>query len=70
MATGNPGMPTPYDQGVEHGKRGMTFEQIYDQPEEEVDASDYQRGYDAGISSYALEQARKYGLVKKGRTRR
>ena len=37
MATGNAGMLTPYEQGVDHARRGYSWQQIYDQPGEEAE---------------------------------
>lgn len=45
MATGNAGMLTPYEQGVDHARRGYSWQQIYDQPGEEDAARDYRDGY-------------------------
>ena len=43
--TGNAGMPTPYDQGLASARRGESYENIYDQPGEEVERKDYENGY-------------------------
>jgi hypothetical protein len=45
MATGNAGMLTPYEQGVDHARRGYSWQQIYDQPGEEHEARAYRDGY-------------------------
>lgn len=47
-ATGNPGMPTPYDQGREDAKKGRPYDNPYDQPGEEREHSEYKKGYQHG----------------------
>lgn len=47
-ATGNAGMPTPYEQGRDAALRGEAFRQVYDQPGEHVEARDFAAGYAAG----------------------
>lgn len=45
MATGNPGMLSPYEQGADAARRGYKWEQIYDQPGEQREAREYRDGY-------------------------
>lgn len=52
MATGNPGMGTPYDQGYEDGKKGYPWQQIYDQPGEELEADAYKRGFQYAYNKF------------------
>lgn len=54
MATGNAGMKTPYEQGYEDGCKGYMWQQIYDQPGEEVEADDYKSGFEAGFNKYYI----------------
>jgi hypothetical protein len=46
--TGNPGMPTPYDQGRDDAKKGRAYDNPYDQPGEEQEHSQYKKGYEQG----------------------
>ena len=46
--TGNPGMPTPYDQGRADAKKGRPYDNPYDQPGEEQEYRDYRKGYEQG----------------------
>ena len=52
MATGNPGMKTPYEQGYDAGKQGLLFEQIYDQRGEELEADAYRRGFETAYNKF------------------
>ena len=47
-ATGNPGMPRPYDQGREDAKKGRPYDNPYDQPGEEHEHNEYKKGYRHG----------------------
>jgi hypothetical protein len=58
--TGNPGMPTPYDQGRNDAKKGRAYENPYDQPGEEQEHSQYKKGY---------EQGKKQGVAEAGNSR-
>jgi hypothetical protein len=46
--TGNPGMPTPYDQGLNDAKKDRAYDNPYDQPGEEQEHSQYKKGYEQG----------------------
>ena len=46
--TGNPGMPTPYDQGRADAKKGRPYDNPYDQPGEEQEHRNYRKGYEQG----------------------
>jgi hypothetical protein len=46
--TGNPGMPTPYDQGLNDAKKGRVYDNPYNQPGEEQEHSQYKKGYEQG----------------------
>ncbi len=46
--TGNPGMPTPYDQGRDDAKKGRAYDNPYDQPGEEQEHSQYKKGHEQG----------------------
>ena len=46
--TGNPGMPTPYDQGRADAKKGRPYDNPYDQPGEEQEHRSYRKGYEQG----------------------
>ncbi len=54
--TGNPGMPTPYDQGLDDAKKGRAYDNPYDQPGEEQEHSQYKKGYEQGKQGVAEEQ--------------
>lgn len=47
-ATGNPGMPTPHDQGRADAKKGRPYDNPYDQPGEQQEHSQYKKGYEQG----------------------
>jgi hypothetical protein len=50
--SGNPGMPTPFDQGfaaAEHLYACYEYSNPYDQPGEEEAQADYAKGFDAGV---------------------
>jgi DNA-binding CsgD family transcriptional regulator len=44
--TGNPGMPTPYDQGRADAKKGRPYDNPYNQSGEEQEHRNYRKGYD------------------------
>lgn len=46
--TGNPGMPTPYDQGLNDAKKGRAYDNPYDQSGEEQEHIQYKKGYEQG----------------------
>ena len=50
--SGNAGMDTPYEQGEKYGIRGEQYENIYDQPGEEVEFEQYKQGYYSGLRRY------------------
>ena len=49
---GNAGMKTPYEQGYADGEHGLVWQQIYDQVGEEIEAADYQRGFESGYDVF------------------
>jgi len=59
MATGNAGMKTPYEQGYADGRKGLPWQQIYDQPGEEVEADDYKRGFEAAYNKFFVTIGKK-----------
>ena len=65
--TGNPGMPTPYDQGQADAKKGRPYDNPYDQPGEEQEHRNYRKGYEQGkqqgVAEGSLEE---YGDTAKG----
>lgn len=52
MATGNPGMKTPYGQGYADGLEGCIYDNPYDQLGEEVEAEDYLRGFEVAYNKF------------------
>ena len=54
--TGNPGMPTPYDQGRADAKKGRPYDNPYDQPGEEQEHRDYRKGYEQGKQQGVAEE--------------
>lgn len=57
--TGNPGMPTPYDQGRADAKKGRPYDNPYNQPGEEQDHRNYRKGYEQGKQQGVAEAANK-----------
>jgi hypothetical protein len=55
--TGNPGMPTPYDQGRADAKKGRPYDNPYDQPGEEQEHRNYRKGYEQGKEQGVAEGA-------------
>ena len=70
--TGNPGMPTPYDQGHTDAKKGRAYDNPYDQPGEEQEHSQYKKGYEQGKKQGVAEEREtlktKHGTIYKGGT--
>ena len=54
--TGNPGMPTPYDQGRADAKKGRPYDNPYDQPGEEQEHRNYRKGYEQGKQQGVAEE--------------
>ena len=62
--TGNPGMPTPYDQGQADAKKGRPYDNPYDQPGEEQEHRNYRKGYEQGKQQGVAEGAKVDRMVK------
>ena len=65
--TGNPGMPTPYDQGRSDAKKGRAYDNPYDQPGEEQEHSQYKKGYEQGKKQGVVEDkelAKEFDLIE------
>jgi len=57
-ATGNPGMPTPHDQGKEHAKKGHPYDNPYNQSGEEHEHSQYKKGYESHKKQGVAEESK------------